>query len=116
MTKRLLFSVAIDDCDVQTFASGGPGGQHQNKTASGVRIVHRASGAVGEARDERSQHTNKRLAWRRMVASRVFKAWHRRVTSELMTGKTLEQRVEEEMTPEKIRVEARTAHGWERIE
>ena len=40
MEKKLLFSITRKDFDVQTFCAGGPGGQHQNKTASAVRIVH----------------------------------------------------------------------------
>ena len=42
---------------MQTFCSGGPGGQHQNKTQSGVRIIHK-SGVRAESRTERSQHKN----------------------------------------------------------
>jgi peptide chain release factor 2 len=42
---------------MQTFASGGPGGQHQNKTQSGVRLIHK-SGVRAESRTERSQHKN----------------------------------------------------------
>lgn len=67
-----VLSVTIDDCDVQTFRSGGKGGQNQNKRDTGVRIIHRASGARGEARDERSQFQNKKLAWKRMVESKTF--------------------------------------------
>lgn len=39
--KVLLFSVTIKDCEVQTFRSGGKGGQNVNKVESGVRIIHR---------------------------------------------------------------------------
>lgn len=60
--KQLMFSVTLADCDMQTFRAGGKGGQNQNKRDTGVRIIHRASGARGEARDERSQLQNKRLA------------------------------------------------------
>jgi peptide chain release factor 2 len=42
----------------QTFRSGGPGGQHQNKTESGVRYVHLPTGVAAESRIERSQHKN----------------------------------------------------------
>jgi peptide chain release factor 2 len=45
------------DYEMQTFCSGGPGGQHQNKTQSGVRLVHK-SGIRAESRTERSQHKN----------------------------------------------------------
>jgi len=71
MRTRIL-SVTIADCDVQTFRCGGKGGQNVNKRDTGVRIIHRASGARGEARDERSQLQNKRLAWKRMATSPQF--------------------------------------------
>jgi peptide chain release factor 2 len=45
------------DYEKQTFCSGGPGGQHQNKTQSGVRLIHK-SGVRAESRTERSQHKN----------------------------------------------------------
>src|SRR5271166_3553663 len=41
-----------------TFRSGGPGGQHQNKTESGVRYTHLPTGIAAESRSERSQHKN----------------------------------------------------------
>lgn len=70
--RSKILSVTIADCDLQTFTAGGPGGQHQNRSQTGVRIIHRASGARGEARDERSQWQNKKLAWRRMFESPQF--------------------------------------------
>lgn len=75
MKKELLFSITKKDFDVQTFRSGGPGGQHQNVTDSGARIVHRASGAVGESRTERSQFVNKKQAFIRLVNSKKFQTW-----------------------------------------
>ena len=45
------------ELEMQTFCSGGPGGQHQNKTQSGVRLIHK-SGVRGESRTERSQPKN----------------------------------------------------------
>jgi len=47
-----------EDLDRQTFRSGGPGGQHQNKTESGVRFVHLPTRIAAESRTERSQHKN----------------------------------------------------------
>src|SRR5205807_5246358 len=47
-----------DDLKRDTFRSGGPGGQHQNKTESGVRYTHVPSGIAAESRTERSQHKN----------------------------------------------------------
>lgn len=75
--RQLILRLTRKDFDVQVFRAGGKGGQNQNKTSSGVRIIHRASGAVGEARDQRSQLQNKRNAFLRMAESPRFKAWHR---------------------------------------
>lgn len=73
MTRQLMFSVTVKDCEVQTFRSGGKGGQNQNKRDTGVRIIHHPSGARGEARDERSQLQNKRLAFKRMADHPLFR-------------------------------------------
>ncbi len=47
-----------EDLERETFRSGGPGGQHQNKTESGVRFRHIPTGIAAESRTERSQHKN----------------------------------------------------------
>lgn len=73
MADRIrVLSVTVHDCEVQHFRSGGKGGQNQNKRDTGTRIIHHPSGARGEARDERSQLQNKRLAFRRMVETPQF--------------------------------------------
>lgn len=56
--RKPVLSVTIDDCEVQHFRAGGKGGQHQNKTSSGSRVIHHPSGARGESREERSQPQN----------------------------------------------------------
>ena len=111
MAKNKLFSISIRDCRVDTFRSGGKGGQNQNKVESGVRVVHEPSGAVGEARDSRDQLTNKRNAFTRMAETKKFKTWVKLKASELLTGKTVEQRVEESMDPANIKVEVRSEEG-----
>ena len=58
--------VLLAECEVETFRSGGPGGQHQNVTDSGVRLRHRPTGAVVVCRGERSQLANKRICLRRL--------------------------------------------------
>src|SRR4029453_11059164 len=47
-----------EDLKRDTFRSGGPGGQHQNKTESGGRYTHLPTGVAAESRSERSQHKN----------------------------------------------------------
>ena len=52
--------IVLRDVDLKrdVFRSGGPGGQHQNKTESGVRYTHLPTGVAAESRSERSQHKN----------------------------------------------------------
>ncbi len=51
------------------YRSGGPGGQHRNKTETAVRLVHRASGITVTASEHRSQAQNRELAWQRLIAA-----------------------------------------------
>jgi peptide chain release factor 2 len=62
--------IEIRDEDLvrQTFRSGGPGGQHQNKTESGVRFIHKPTGIAAESRSERSQHKNADMAMKLLKA------------------------------------------------
>lgn len=71
--KTLLFSITKKDLEIQTFRAGGKGGQNQNKRDSGVRVIHKASGARGESREHRGQLENKRAAFRRMTETKEFK-------------------------------------------
>lgn len=52
----------LAECDVETFRSGGKGGQHANTTDSAVRLRHRPTGVVATSQAERSQHRNKAMA------------------------------------------------------
>jgi peptide chain release factor 2 len=61
-----------DDVERQTFRSGGPGGQHQNKTESGVRLIHKPTGVVAESRSERSQHKNEAMCWA-LLKSKLYR-------------------------------------------
>jgi peptide chain release factor 2 len=61
-----------DDLERQTFRSGGPGGQHQNKTESGVRYIHLPTGIAAESRSERSQHKNDAMAMQ-MLKARLYR-------------------------------------------
>jgi peptide chain release factor len=50
----------------ETFRSSGKGGQHVNKTESGVRAIYEPTGDSAVATDERSQHRNKQIAAERL--------------------------------------------------
>jgi protein subunit release factor A len=113
VAKEKLFSVTIKDCRVECIAStGGAGGQNKNRRHTAVRITHPPSGAVGYSADERDQLRNKVAAFRRMAESKQFQAWTKRMAAELITGKSVEQRVDEAMSPENLRTEVRKEGKW----
>ena len=56
----------LSQCRVETFMSGGKGGQHQNRTESGVRLIHLPTEVVVMSREERSQYRNKAIALERL--------------------------------------------------
>lgn len=101
-SREHMLRITIKDCDVQTFRSGGKGGQNQNKRDTGVRVIHRPSGAVGESREERSQLQNKRKAFRKMAESLAFRKWVYRMHSQI---RPIDEIVDEMMEPENLLVE-----------
>ena len=52
---------------MDTFRSGGKGGQHQNTTDSGVRITHIETGLSAESRSSRSQTQNRKIAFKKLI-------------------------------------------------
>ena len=110
--KELLFSLTKKDFKVETFRAGGKGGQKQNKTDSAVRIRHPASGAVGESREHRSQHRNKKVAFERLVAHGKFRMWHANKCQEIFRGESIEESVKKSMTPKNIKTEVVKDGEW----
>jgi len=56
------------DLRIDFFRASGPGGQHRNKSETGVRLTHLPTGIVVTATESRSRHLNLRQAFARLEA------------------------------------------------
>ncbi len=111
MEKELLFSLTKKDFTIQTFRFGGKGGQNQNKVETGVRIIHSASGAIGESREYRTLGQNKKAAFLRLTQTKKFKLWHKIKCAEMMGAEPIEKIVERLMIHENIKIETQNEKG-----
>lgn len=77
------------DLQIDTYRSGGAGGQHVNKTESAIRITHIPTGTVVECQDERSQYKNKDRAMK-ILRSRILEAEQEKQNAEIAGARRLQ--------------------------
>jgi protein subunit release factor B len=61
--------VKREDVVVEFVKAGGPGGQHRNKSETGVRLLHKPTGITVSATERRERTRNLALAWERLEAA-----------------------------------------------
>lgn len=116
MERELLFKITRDDFDEFHIRGSGPGGQHRNKTATGVRLVHRDSGAVGVATDDKSQNRNRIEAWKRLRQTPTFIKWFDERCRTAMQQPSLASLVDKAMAEDNIITEVKDDNGrWSEV-
>jgi len=109
----LTISALKSEVEITAFKSGGPGGQHKNKTESAVRLKHLPTGVIVVATESRSQIKNRELAWQRLIEKLARRRQKRKPRVPTRPSRTArEKRLEEKIqrsfkkqTRQKVRME-----------
>jgi len=105
--KELLFSITKKDLDIQYFSGTGAGGQYRNKHQNCVRMRHIESGVAVTGQSNRERNGNIKEAFNNLINNPHFRVWHNRRIQEILSGKTLEQKIEESLCDKNLKIEGK---------
>lgn len=112
MAKELLFSITKKDFKIEHFSGTGKGGQYRNKHQNCVRLHHPASGVIVTGQSYRERPANMGEALRNLLKHPKFMVWYNTKVYELSKGKSIEEIVEEMISPENLKIEIQKDGKW----
>ena len=110
MDREKALTITKKDLRIETFKSGGKGGQGRDKRDTAVRITHIPSGATGSSQDSRKQSENKKQAFLRMANNDKFRVWVRKTVAGM--DDAVNRAAMAAMEPQNLKIEVRENGKW----
>lgn len=111
--RELLFSITKKDFEIQYFSGTGAGGQYRNKHQNCVRLKHKETGIIVTGQSNRERPSNTKEAFKNLMEHPKFRLWYNGKIQEILSGKSIEQKVDEMMKIQNLKVECKINDKWE---